>query len=133
MLILSPSSLIYNWFDECQKFTPQLDVVVSYGLKQIRDQIIEEGHQITITSYSSFRQDFETYQAFHYDYLILDEAQVIKMHKLRFHTVYVRLIQPIVLRFRALLLKIKCLKFGPFSKLFCQGCYRLKKSFKINS
>ncbi|HEQ6861487.1 TPA: DEAD/DEAH box helicase [Streptococcus pyogenes] len=78
VLILSPSSLIYNWFDECQKFTPQLDVVVSYGLKQTRDQIIEEGHQITITSYSSFRQDFETYQAFHYDYLILDEAQVIK-------------------------------------------------------
>lgn len=78
VLILSPSSLIYNWLDECQKFTPQLDVVVSYGLKQVRDHLIEEGHQITITSYSSFRQDFETYQAFEYDYLILDEAQVIK-------------------------------------------------------
>ncbi|OCX07172.1 DEAD/DEAH box helicase [Streptococcus dysgalactiae] len=78
VLILSPSSLIYNWLDECQKFTPQLDAVVSYGLKQVRDHLIEEGHQITITSYSSFRQDFETYQAFEYDYLILDEAQVIK-------------------------------------------------------
>ncbi|GFE46642.1 putative SNF helicase [Streptococcus canis] len=78
VLILSPSSLIYNWLDECQKFTPQLDVVVSYGLKQVRDQIIQEGHQITITSYSSFRQDFEAYQDFQYDYLILDEAQLIK-------------------------------------------------------
>lgn len=33
---------------------------------------------MTITSYSSFRQDLETYQANDYDYLILDEAQMIK-------------------------------------------------------
>ncbi|MCB4986923.1 SNF2 helicase associated domain-containing protein, partial [Streptococcus mutans] len=61
VLILSPSSLIYNWQDECQKFTPQLDVAVSYGLKAVRDEIIAENHQITITSYASFRQDFDLY------------------------------------------------------------------------
>lgn len=78
VLILAPSSLIYNWLDEFSKFAPQIDVAVSYGLKPAREALIREGHQVTITSYSSFRQDLETYQANDYDYLILDEAQMIK-------------------------------------------------------
>ena len=78
ILILSPSSLIYNWQDEFKKFAPHLDVAVAYGLKPVRDEIIAQKHQITITSYASFRQDFETYQQSQFDYLILDEAQVMK-------------------------------------------------------
>ena len=39
---------------------------------------IAEDHQIIITSYASFRQDFDAYKAGKYDYLILDEAQVMK-------------------------------------------------------
>ncbi|MGC4441962.1 SNF2-related protein, partial [Streptococcus suis] len=51
-----------------------------YGLKPARDSIIAENHQVIISSYAAFRQDFETYQSqsFAYDYLILDEAQVMK-------------------------------------------------------
>ncbi|MBM7635602.1 DEAD/DEAH box helicase [Streptococcus saliviloxodontae] len=78
VLVLSPSSLIYNWKDEFDKFAPHLDVAVSYGLKPVRDQLIAENHQVMITSYSSFRQDFEAYRQEKYDYLILDEAQVMK-------------------------------------------------------
>ncbi|CAD0136034.1 RNA helicase [Streptococcus thermophilus] len=78
VLVLSPSSLVYNWQDEFKKFAPQLDVAVSYGLKPKRDEIIAEDHQIIITSYASFRQDFDVYKAGQYDYLILDEAQVMK-------------------------------------------------------
>ena len=78
VLILSPSSLIYNWLDEFKRFAPEIDVVVSYGLKSVRDDIIAQNHQVTITSYSSFRQDFEEYQKHSFDYLILDEAQVMK-------------------------------------------------------
>lgn len=80
VLILAPSSLIFNWQDEFKKFAPQLDVAVSYGLKPARESIITENHQVIISSYAAFRQDFETYQSqgFAYDYLILDEAQVMK-------------------------------------------------------
>lgn len=77
-LILAPSSLIYNWQEEFHKFAPELDVAVSYGLKPVRNQVISEKHQVTITSYSSFRQDYKEYQDLAYDYLILDEAQVMK-------------------------------------------------------
>lgn len=78
VLVLAPSSLIYNWQDEFDKFAPQMDVAVSYGLKPKRDEIIGENHQVIITSYASFRQDFEHYKTASYDYLILDEAQVMK-------------------------------------------------------
>lgn len=77
-LILSPSSVIYNWYDEFQRFAPNIDVAVAFGLKSVREDIISQEHQVIITSYASFRQDFETYRQNSFDYLILDEAQVIK-------------------------------------------------------
>ncbi len=79
VLILAPASLIYNWQDEFQRFAPQLDVAVVYGSKSEREAILAKGHQILVTSYASFRQDMEDYQeAKQFDYLILDEAQVMK-------------------------------------------------------
>ncbi|KXT84732.1 SWF/SNF family helicase [Streptococcus sp. DD11] len=78
VLILAPSSLIYNWSDELAKFAPDLDVAVVYGLKNVRDELIAQNRQITITSYASFRQDVEEYRGLRFDYLILDEAQVMK-------------------------------------------------------
>ena len=78
VLILAPSSLIYNWLDEFAKFAPEMDVAVIYGLKPVRDNLIAEGHQVMITSYASFRQDVEGYSQLNFDYLFLDEAQVMK-------------------------------------------------------
>lgn len=78
ILILAPSSLIYNWKEEFEKFAPQMKVEVIYGLKANRDEIIASNPQVAITSYASFRQDVEQYEKNQYQYLILDEAQVMK-------------------------------------------------------
>ncbi|HEW8429355.1 TPA: DEAD/DEAH box helicase [Streptococcus pneumoniae] len=78
VLILAPSGLIYNWADEFQKFAPQLDVTVVHGLKASREEILAESHQIYVTSYATFRQDSEFYQGMAFDFLFLDEAQVMK-------------------------------------------------------
>ena len=78
VLILAPSGLIYNWADEFQKFAPNLDVVVVHGLKPYRETILAEKHQIYVTSYATFRQDSEIYQDLSFDFLFLDEAQVMK-------------------------------------------------------
>ena len=78
VLILAPSGLIYNWADEFQKFAPNLDVVVVHGLKPYRETILAEKHQIYVTSYAIFRQDSEIYQDLSFDFLFLDEAQVMK-------------------------------------------------------
>lgn len=78
VLILAPSGLIYNWAEEFKKFAPQLDVVVVHGLKTHRESILAEEHQIYVTSYATFRQDSELYQQMTFDFLFLDEAQVMK-------------------------------------------------------
>ena len=77
-MILAPSGLIYNWADEFQKFAPQLDVAVVHGLKASREEILAESHQIYVTSYATFRQDSDLYQGMAFDFLFLDEAQVMK-------------------------------------------------------
>ncbi|NQP34259.1 DEAD/DEAH box helicase family protein [Streptococcus suis] len=78
VLILAPSSLIYNWLEEFNRFAPTLDVAVVHGMKEQREQLIAAEHQIIVTSYPSFRQDVELYKQERFDYLILDEAQVMK-------------------------------------------------------
>ena len=78
VLILAPSGLIYNWADEFQKFAPNLDVAVVHGLKSHRESILAENHQIYVTSYATFRQDSEIYRNLSFDFLFLDEAQVMK-------------------------------------------------------
>lgn len=78
VLILAPSGLIYNWAEEFKKFAPQLDVVVVHGLKTHRESILAEEHQIYVTSYATFRQDSEIYQQMTFNFLFLDEAQVMK-------------------------------------------------------
>ena len=78
VLVLAPSGLIYNWADEFQKFAPDLDVAVVHGLKSHRESILAENHQIYVTSYATFRQDSEIYRDLSFDFLFLDEAQVMK-------------------------------------------------------
>ena len=78
VLILAPSGLIYNWADEFEKFAPNLDVAVVHGLKPYRETVLAENHQIYLTSYATFRQDSDVYKRMSFDFLFLDEAQVMK-------------------------------------------------------
>ncbi|QDK69972.1 DEAD/DEAH box helicase [Lactococcus protaetiae] len=77
-LITAPASLTYNWASEFEKFTDQINFVVVDGTKIERSEQIATEHQIYITSYGSFLKDFEEYQDKKLNYLLLDEAQVVK-------------------------------------------------------
>ncbi|KXT78202.1 DEAD/DEAH box helicase [Streptococcus sp. DD13] len=78
VLILAPSSLIYNWQEEWQKFAPHIQTSVVYGTKEERLRQLDCASQVIITSYTSFRQDRAQYKMKTIDYLILDEAQAMK-------------------------------------------------------
>ena len=78
VLILAPSGLIYNWADEFEKFAPDIDVAVVHGLKPYRETVLAQNHQIYLTSYATFRQDSDVYKRMSFDFLFLDEAQVMK-------------------------------------------------------
>lgn len=79
-LIVVPSSVVYNWQNECAKFAPSLTVTVIQGTKEERKALIEgnANADIWITSYGTIRQDIELYQDLMFQTLILDEAQFIK-------------------------------------------------------
>lgn len=77
-LIVAPASLIYNWQAEVRKFAPTLNAQVVNGNKNEREKILAQTADIWITSYASLRQDVAEYQNMQLEYLILDEAQMVK-------------------------------------------------------
>lgn len=79
-LVVAPSSLIYNWESEIQRFTPELKVLVLSGTKATRSEMLQElgDMDIVITSYPLIRRDIDDYENFEFSCCILDEAQQIK-------------------------------------------------------
>jgi len=77
-LVVCPTSLVWNWLSEAQRFTPQFKVAALHGpnrhelFARIRD------YDLIVTSYALIRRDAEQYSAFEFDTVILDEAQHIK-------------------------------------------------------
>jgi superfamily II DNA or RNA helicase len=77
-LVVCPTSLVFNWVAEAQKFTPQLKIIGLHGTS--RHKLFEEIPRcdLVVTSYALIRRDLERYQQFEFDTVILDEAQHIK-------------------------------------------------------
>ncbi|MFT5493230.1 MAG: superfamily II DNA or RNA helicase [Limisphaerales bacterium] len=78
VLIVCPTSLIFNWIAEAKKFTPQLKVVALHGAGRGSQFKEIAKSDIAITSYGLIRRDAEKHLKFNYDTLVLDEAQHIK-------------------------------------------------------
>jgi SNF2 family DNA or RNA helicase len=78
VLIVCPTSLVFNWLAEAKKFTPELKVVALHGTG--RHQHFEDiaKSDLVITSYALIRRDAERYRELKFDTLVLDEAQHIK-------------------------------------------------------
>lgn len=77
-LLVMPTSLIYNWEKEAERFTPGLKILNYTGVKRIKDPKRFVNYDLVITSYGLIRQDIDLLADFHFNYIILDESQVIK-------------------------------------------------------
>lgn len=81
-LVVAPTSVVYNWLSEAEKFTPQLRTALFLGrdrgelLKQLKKD--KNKPDVIFTTYGIIRRDYETLKEYQFDYLILDEAQNIK-------------------------------------------------------
>lgn len=80
-LIVCPSSLMYNWMSEIEKFKIDVDAVCVTGTEDVRKDIIKENHELYITTYDYLRRDVELYMSMEFEYIVLDEAQFIKNPK----------------------------------------------------
>lgn len=79
-IIISPTSLIYNWKAELVKFAPSLKVAIVHGEKRERLQLIHnlKDYDILLTTYGTLKMDLKLYENIIFDYCIIDEAQNIK-------------------------------------------------------
>jgi superfamily II DNA or RNA helicase len=78
ILVVCPSSLIFNWVAEAHRFTPDLKVLAVQGPDRhaLFDQIPRS--DLIVTSYALLRRDAESYNSREFDTVVLDEAQHIK-------------------------------------------------------
>lgn len=79
-LIVAPTSLIYNWASEFEKFAPSVKISAVNGSKEEREELIKNlsHYDVLITTYNLLKRDIESYKDIEFDYCILDEAQYIK-------------------------------------------------------
>jgi SNF2 family DNA or RNA helicase len=77
-LLVMPTSLIYNWEMEAAKFAPGLRVLNYTGTQRNKEIKRFENYDIVLTSYGITRLDVDLLQNFYFNYIILDESQVIK-------------------------------------------------------
>jgi non-specific serine/threonine protein kinase len=77
-LVVCPTTLIYNWRNEVQKFAPTLTFHIHHG--SIRTRNVDElnAHNIIITTYGTLRSDIQVLLKMNFDYVVLDESQAIK-------------------------------------------------------
>jgi SNF2 family DNA or RNA helicase len=77
-LIIVPNSLVYNWYNEAMKFTPDLKVLVHTGVGRSKSVQVFARYDLIISTYGTARVDVDVFKAFKFNYIILDESQAIK-------------------------------------------------------
>lgn len=81
VIIVAPTSLIPNWFNESSRFAPSLKVLILHG----NDRRLHFGkiqdYDLILTTYPLLMRDKEFLVIQHFHLLILDEAQTVKNFK----------------------------------------------------
>jgi SNF2 family DNA or RNA helicase len=77
-IIICPSSLMYNWQKELEKFTPNFNAVVHHGANRKEADLLNDDIQIIITSYGTVRADTGLLFSTQYGVAVVDESHNIK-------------------------------------------------------
>ncbi len=83
IIIVVPTSLVYNWEREFQKFAPNLKYVTVADTVAKRKEVFakKDEYNIFITSYGLIRNDKDEYEDMNFELCVVDEAQNIKNHQ----------------------------------------------------
>lgn len=82
ILIICPTSVLFNWRREMEKFAPELSITVHHGLDRIKNALdlkkYLKPNEIVLTTYGTARNDVDILQVIPFDGIIIDESQNIK-------------------------------------------------------
>ena len=80
-LIILPTSLVFNWVNEKQKFAPSLTHFVYAGEKRIKTKNIQkilQHYNLIFTTYGVVRNDIDYLNKCQFECVIMDESQNLK-------------------------------------------------------
>jgi superfamily II DNA or RNA helicase len=77
-LVVLPTSLIFNWKREAERFAPQLKLLSLQGKERAELFPLIRDHDVILTTYPLLWRDEEALAQHEYHLLILDEAQTVK-------------------------------------------------------
>ncbi len=79
IFIVSPTSLVYNWGNEFEKFGSEIAYKVYGQSKNVRHEMLKSDEvSVYITSYGLLREDLDIYKEMGFELMVIDEAQMIK-------------------------------------------------------
>lgn len=78
-LIVCPTTLVYNWESEINKFTPDIRYTIHHGSsRSLSIKELQNEGNLVITTYGTLRSDIKMLADCTFDYVVLDESQAIK-------------------------------------------------------
>lgn len=77
-LIVVPTTLIFNWQSEVEKFAPSIKIHTIYGSDRIKNTVDFDKYEIILTSYGTLLSDIRFLKEYEFNYIFLDESQAIK-------------------------------------------------------
>jgi SNF2 family DNA or RNA helicase len=77
-LVVVPTSLLFNWQAEVEKFAPSIKLFTHYGASRIKDVAKFDGYEIILTTYGMLLSDIRYLKEYRFNYIFLDESQAIK-------------------------------------------------------
>lgn len=77
-LIVAPTSLMFNWRREAERFVPDLKMVSYCGPERSRMAGGLERADVILTTYTILRRDIAVLKGQEFNYIVLDESQAIK-------------------------------------------------------
>ncbi|XP_071807715.1 chromodomain-helicase-DNA-binding protein 1-like [Asterias amurensis] len=88
-LVVSPLSVMGNWRDEFERFSPNLKCIVYMGDKEtraaMRSEIKHSKWQVLMTTYELCMNDASFLQSYDWEVLVVDEAHRLKNHNSLLH------------------------------------------------
>jgi len=77
-LVVAPTSVVFNWRHELEKFAPGLRVLQFTGVDREKSTEQFSEYDVILTTYGTLRRDVLMLREFPFNYVILDESQNIK-------------------------------------------------------